>query len=66
MEGWNVQKPGLNFKKAMEINNDLVKLYTAVSEIELQTSQVNEMKEKFVGVIKEELKKLQDSRIVVR
>ena len=50
----------------MEINNDLVKLYTAVSEIELQTSKVNEMKEEFVGVIKEELKKLQESRIVVR
>lgn len=60
-----MQKAGLNFKKAMEINNDLVRLYTAVSETELQTSQVNEMKEEFVNAIEEKLKKLQESRIVL-
>ncbi len=61
-----MQESGLNFKEAMEMNNDLVKLFTAVSEIELQTDQVNEMREKFVTAIEGELKKLQESRIVVR
>ena len=61
-----MQESGLNFKEAMEINNDLVKLYAAVSEIELQTDQVKEMKEEFVTVVEGELKKLQESKIVVR
>jgi len=60
-----VQSTSLNFKKAMEVNNDLVKLYAALSETELETDRVNLMKEGFVTVIEEELKKLQESRIVI-
>jgi len=60
-----VQSISLNFKKAMEVNNDLVKLYAALSETELETDRVNLMKEGFVTVIEEELKKLQESRIVI-
>lgn len=60
-----MQSTSLNFKKAMEVNNDLVKLYAALSETELHTDRVNLMKEGFVTVIEEELKKLQESRIVI-
>ena len=60
-----MQSISLNFKKAMEVNNDLVKLYAALSETELETDRVNLMKEGFVTVIEEELKKLQESRIVI-
>jgi len=37
----------------------------ALSETELETDRVNLMKEGFVTVIEEELKKLQESRIVI-
>jgi len=60
-----VQSTSLNFKKAMDVNNDLVKLYAALSETELETDRVNLMKEGFVTVIEEELRKLQESRIVI-
>ena len=60
-----MQSTSLNFKKAIEVNNDLVKLYAALSETELDTDQVNLMREGFVTVIEEELKKLQKSRIVI-
>jgi len=49
----------------MDVNNDLVKLYAALSETELETDRVNLMKEGFVTVIEEELRKLQESRIVI-
>jgi hypothetical protein len=55
----------LNFRKAMDINNDLVVLYNVLSEAEIQTDSVNEIKEKFVMVVEEELKKLQDSKILL-
>lgn len=55
----------LNFRKAMDINNDLVVLYNVLSEAEIQTDSVNEIKEEFVMVVEEELKKLQDSKIVL-
>jgi hypothetical protein len=54
----------LNFRKAMDINNDLVVLYNLLSEAEIQTDSVNEIKKEFVMVVEEELKKLQDSKIV--
>jgi len=60
-----VQSTSLNFKKAMDVNNDLVKLYAVLSETELETDRVNLMKEGFVTVIEEELRKLQESRIVI-
>ncbi|KYK34714.1 MAG: hypothetical protein HXS46_13865 [Theionarchaea archaeon] len=60
-----MQSTSLNFKKAMDVNNDLVKLYAALSETELETDRVNLMKEGFVTVIEEELRKLQESRIVI-
>ena len=60
-----MQSTSLNFKKAMDVNNDLVKLYAALSETELETDRVNLMKEGFVTVIEGELRKLQESRIVI-
>lgn len=60
-----MQSTSLNFKKAIEVNNDLVKLYAALSETELETDRVNLMRERFVTVIEEELKKLQESKIVI-
>ena len=60
-----MQSTSLNFKKAMDVNNDLVKLYAVLSETELETDRVNLMKEGFVTVIEEELRKLQESRIVI-
>jgi hypothetical protein len=60
-----VPETSLNFKTAIEINNDLVKLYTVLSEAELQTEKVSRIKEEFVTVIEGELEKLQKSRIVL-
>jgi hypothetical protein len=60
-----VPETSLNFKTAIEINNDLVKLYTVLSEAELQTDKVSKIKEEFVTVIENELEKLQKSRIVL-
>jgi hypothetical protein len=60
-----VPETSLNFKTAIEINNDLVKLYTVLSEAELQTDKVSKIKEEFVIVIEGELEKLQKSKIVM-
>jgi hypothetical protein len=60
-----VPETSLNFKTAIEINNDLVKLYTVLSEAELQTDKVGKIKEEFVTVIENELERLQKSRIVL-
>jgi hypothetical protein len=60
-----VPETSLNFKTAIEINNDLVKLYTVLSEAELQTDKVGKIKEEFVTVIEDELERLQKSRIVL-
>lgn len=65
MGGMTVQKASLNLKTAIQINNDLVSLHAALSEAELQTDQVSKMKEEFVTVIEEELRKLQESKIVM-
>jgi hypothetical protein len=60
-----VPETSLNFKTAIEINNDLVKLYTVLSEAELQTDKVSKIKEEFVTMIEDELEKLQKSRIII-
>jgi hypothetical protein len=60
-----VPETSLNFKTAIEINNDLVKLYTVLSEAELQTDKVGKIKEEFVTMIEDELEKLQKSKIVL-
>jgi hypothetical protein len=60
-----VPETNLNFKTAIEINNDLVKLYTVLSEAELQTDKVSKIREEFVTVIEDELEKLQKSKIVL-
>jgi hypothetical protein len=60
-----VPKIGLNFKKALEINNDLVRLYSVLSESEVQSERVSKIKEEFVTMIEDELKKLQESEIVL-
>jgi hypothetical protein len=60
-----VPKIGLNFKKALEINNDLVRLYSVLSDSEVQSERVSKIKEEFVTMIEDELKKLQESEIVL-
>jgi hypothetical protein len=60
-----VPKISLNFKKALEINNDLVRLYSVLSDSEVQSERVSKIKEEFVTMIEDELKKLQDSEIVL-
>jgi ABC-type phosphate transport system auxiliary subunit len=60
-----VPETNLNFKTAIEINNDLVKLYTVLSEAELQTDKVSKIKEEFVTVIEDELERLRKSKIVL-
>jgi hypothetical protein len=59
-----VPKINLSFKKALEINNDMVRLYSALSESEVQSEKVNRIKEEFVTMIEDELMKLQESKIV--
>ncbi|MGC1120270.1 MAG: hypothetical protein WBA22_04170 [Candidatus Methanofastidiosia archaeon] len=58
-------KIGLNFKKALEINNDLVRLYSVLSDSKVQSERVSKIKEEFVTMIEDELKKLQESKIVL-
>jgi hypothetical protein len=60
-----VPKIGLNFKKALEINNDLVRLYSVLSDSEVQSERVSKIKEEFVTMVEDELKKLQESEIVL-
>jgi hypothetical protein len=60
-----VPKINLNFKKALEINNDLVRLYSVLSESDVQSERVSKIKEEFVTMIEDELKKLQESEIVL-
>jgi hypothetical protein len=60
-----VPKISLNFKKALEINNDLVRLYSVLSDSEVQSERVSKIKEEFVTMIEDELKKLQESEIVL-
>jgi hypothetical protein len=60
-----VPKISLNFKKALEINNDLVRLYSVLSDSEVQSERVNKIKEEFVTMVEDELKKLQESEIVL-
>jgi hypothetical protein len=60
-----VPKINLNFKKALEINNDLVRLYSVLSDSEVQSERVSKIKEEFVTMIEDELKKLQESEIVL-
>jgi hypothetical protein len=60
-----VPKISLNFKKALEINNDLVRLYAVLSDSEVQSERVSKIKEEFVTMVEDELKKLQESEIVL-
>lgn len=58
-------KISLTFKKALEINNDLVRLYSVLSDSEVQSERVSKIKEEFVTMIEDELKKLHESEIVL-
>lgn len=54
----------MNFRTALKINNDIVKLLNAISEIEIKTDFVSEIKTMMIEFLEKEINKL-DSSILI-
>jgi len=55
----------INFSTAKKINNDLVDILRALSELDMRTEVGEEIKKRFMEVITYELEKLEASKIVL-
>jgi hypothetical protein len=55
----------INFRTAKKINNDLIDILRALSELEMRTEIGIGVKEKFMEMVTYELQKLEKSKIVL-
>lgn len=57
--------PKIDFKTAKDLNNDLIDLLNAVSELKMRTPIGNRIKENFQETIEKSLEAMEDSVILV-
>jgi hypothetical protein len=55
----------INFRTAKKINNDLIDILRALSELEMRTEIGTGVKERFMEMVTYELQKLEESKIVL-
>jgi hypothetical protein len=55
----------INFRTAKKINNDLIEILRALSELEMRTEIGIRVKERFMEMVTYELQKLEESKIVL-
>lgn len=55
----------INFKTAKKINNDLLDILRALSELQMRTGVGKEVKKNFMEIVTCELQRLEESKIVL-
>lgn len=55
----------INFRAAKKINNDLMDILRALSELQMRTGVGKEVKKEFMEIVTCELQRLEESRIVL-
>jgi len=55
----------INFSTAKKINNDLIDILRALSEVDMRTEVGEEIKRRFIEVVTYELERLEGSKIVL-
>ena len=55
----------INFRTAKKINNDLMDILRALSELSMRTGVGKEVKKEFIEIVTCELQRLEESKIVL-